>query len=94
MKLLSKAVKNTHWEGTESVRVLFQTEIGNSVLRYKNVKICMYMTSTKNFPENALLKAYNVPTFCYNCDINTVSYLPLQSSEVAYCNSQSLELAG
>lgn len=57
MELLSKAVKNIHGEGTERARVLFETEIGNSVLRYKNVKICMCMTSAKNFPENALLKA-------------------------------------
>lgn len=47
------------------------------------------MKSTKNFPENALSKAYKMPNFCYNCDKNMVSFLPLQSSGVAYCNIQS-----
>lgn len=37
----------------------------------------MYMKSTKNFPENALSKAYKVPNFFYNCDKNMVSFLPL-----------------
>lgn len=35
---------------------IFKTEIGNRILIYKNVKMCMYKKATKNFLAKALSK--------------------------------------
>lgn len=56
---------------------IFKTEIGNSILIYKNVKMCMYKKATKIFLAKALSKHRFCPTSAIIVIKNMVSFLPL-----------------